>query len=380
MGEGKTNKVPSSECLESLRFEHVTKIYKESKAIDDLSFEICKGELFVILGSSGSGKTTTLRLINRLIDPDEGAVYLNGNDTKTMDPVKLRRKIGYVIQQIGLFPHMTVKENIGLIPHLEKWKEEDISNKIDELLTLVALPPQLFRSRYPNQLSGGQQQRVGLARALVMDPPLLLMDEPFGALDPLLRMQLQNEFLSIKRKLDKTIVFVTHDIEESFILADRIGVMHGGKMLQIGTPSELLFEPANEIVSKIIGAENKFKAIKFLQAKDVMILIDKNCLIESDISCKEAIDKMISGKIDSCIIKKSNSDIAHISLIDLLNEKDKERSVMDLGNKLSVFAPSDTLSSIILLLKPSKESMAAIMDHDKVLGIVRLNSVLMNLI
>ena len=358
----------------------MTKIYKESKAIDDLSFEICKGELFVILGSSGSGKTTTLRLINRLIDPDEGAVYLNGNDTKTMDPVKLRRKIGYVIQQIGLFPHMTVKENIGLIPHLEKWKEEDISNKIDELLTLVALPPQLFRSRYPNQLSGGQQQRVGLARALVMDPPLLLMDEPFGALDPLLRMQLQNEFLSIKRKLDKTIVFVTHDIEESFILADRIGVMHGGKMLQIGTPSELLFESANEIVSKIIGAENKFKAIKFLQAKDAMILIDKNCLIESDISCKEAIDKMISGKIDSCIIKKSNSDIAHISLIDLLNEKDKERSVMDLGNKLSVFAPSDTLSSIILLLKPSKESMAAIMDHDKVLGIVRLNSVLMNLI
>ncbi|HOI76504.1 MAG TPA: ATP-binding cassette domain-containing protein [Methanofastidiosum sp.] len=214
----------------------MTKIYKDSRVINDLSFEICKGELFVILGSSGSGKTTTLKLINRLIDPDEGAVYLNGNDTKTMDSVKLRRKIGYVIQQIGLFPHMMVKENIGLIPRLEKWNEENILNKIDELLTLVALPPQLFRTRYPNQLSGGQQQRVGLARALVMDPPLLLMDEPFGALDPLLRMQLQNEFLSIKRKLDKTIVFVTHDIEESFILADRIGVMHEGKMLQIGTP------------------------------------------------------------------------------------------------------------------------------------------------
>ena len=358
----------------------MTKVYKESKAIDDLSFEICKGELFVILGSSGSGKTTTLRLINRLIDPDEGAVYFNGNDTKTMDPVKLRRKIGYVIQQIGLFPHMTVKDNIGLIPRLEKWKEENISNRIDELLALVALPPDLFRSRYPNQLSGGQQQRVGLARALVMNPPLLLMDEPFGALDPLLRMQLQNEFLSIKRKLDKTIVFVTHDIEESFILADRIGVMHGGKMLQIGTPSELLFEPANEIVSKIIGAENKFKAIRFLQAKDVMIPLDKNCLIESDISCKEAIDKMISDKIDSCIIKKSNSDIAQISLIDLLNEKDEEKSIMGFGNKLNVFAPDDTLSSIILLLKSSNESMAVIIDRDKILGIVRINSVLMNLV
>lgn len=358
----------------------MTKIYKESKAINDLSFEICKGELFVILGSSGSGKTTTLRLINRLIDPDEGAVYLNSNDTKTMDPVKLRRKIGYVIQQIGLFPHMTVKDNIGLIPRLEKWKEEDISNKVDELLTLVALPPDLFRYRYPNQLSGGQQQRVGLARALVMDPPLLLMDEPFGALDPLLRMQLQNEFLSIKRKLDKTIVFVTHDIEESFILADRIGVMHGGKMLQIGTPSELLFEPSNEIVSKIIGAENKFKAIRFLQAKDVMIPLDKSCLIESDISCKETINKMISHKIDSCIIKKSNSDIAQVSLIELLNEKDKEKSILALGNKLNVFASNDTLSSIISLLKSSNESMAVIIDRGNVLGIVRINSVLMNLV
>lgn len=332
------------------------------------------------MGSSGSGKTTTLRLINRLIDPDEGTVYLNGNDTKTMDPVKLRRKIGYVIQQIGLFPHMTVKENIGLIPNLEKWKEEDISNRIDELLTLVALPPDLFRSRYPNQLSGGQQQRVGLARALVMDPPLLLMDEPFGALDPLLRMQLQNEFLSIKRKLDKTIVFVTHDIEESFILADRIGVMHGGKMLQIGTPSELLFEPANDIVSKIIGAENKFKAIKFLLAKDVMIPLDKNCVIESDISCKEAISKMISEKIESYIIKKSNSDIAQISLIDLLNEKDQEKSILSLGTRVNVVASSDTLSSIISLLKLSNDSMAVVIEHGKVLGVVRINSVLMNLV
>ena len=332
------------------------------------------------MGSSGSGKTTTLRLINRLIDPDEGTVYLNGNDTKTMDPVKLRRKIGYVIQQIGLFPHMTVKENIGLIPNLEKWKEEDISNRIDELLTLVALPPDLFRSRYPNQLSGGQQQRIGLARALVMDPPLLLMDEPFGALDPLLRMQLQNEFLSIKRKLDKTIVFVTHDIEESFILADRIGVMHGGKMLQIGTPSELLFEPANDIVSKIIGAENKFKAIKFLLAKDVMIPFDKNCVIESDISCKEAISKMISDKIESYIIKKSNSNIAQISLIDLLNEKDQEKSILDLGTRVNVVASSDILSSIISLLKLSNDSMAVVIEHGKVLGVVRINSVLMNLV
>ncbi|NYT04449.1 MAG: betaine/proline/choline family ABC transporter ATP-binding protein [Candidatus Methanofastidiosa archaeon] len=370
----------SSECLDSLKFEHVTKIYKESKAIDDVSFEICKGELFVILGSSGSGKTTTLRLINRLIDPDQGAIYLNGQDTKDMDPVNLRRRIGYVIQQIGLFPHMTVKENIGLIPRLEKWKDQDISNRIDELLSLVALPPDLFRSRYPNQLSGGQQQRVGLARALVMDPPLLLMDEPFGALDPLLRMQLQNEFLSIKTKLDKTIVFVTHDIEESFILADRIGVMHGGKMLQIGTPSELLFEPENEIVSKIIGTENKFKALRFLEAKDVMMPLDKNCMIEVDISCEEAINKMISEKNEVCIIKKSNSDIAQIALIDLLNRKNKDESIFEVGKKLIIVSPHDSLSSIISILKSSKEPSAVVMEREKVLGIVMINSVLMELV
>ncbi|KYC45650.1 MAG: Trehalose/maltose import ATP-binding protein MalK [Candidatus Methanofastidiosum methylothiophilum] len=297
-----------------------------------------------------------------------------------MDPVSLRRRIGYVIQQIGLFPHMTVKENIGLIPRLEKWKDEDISLRIEELLTLVALPPDLFSSRYPNQLSGGQQQRVGLARALVMDPPLLLMDEPFGALDPLLRMQLQNEFLSIKTKLDKTIVFVTHDIEESFILADRIGVMHAGKMIQIGTPSELLFEPENEIVSKIIGSENKFKAIRFLQAKDVMIPLNNNCLIENEISCKETIEKMISNKIEMCIIKKSNKEIAQVSLIELLNIMELDRSISDFGNKLLIVSPDDTLSSIILLLKTSKDSMAVVMEKEKILGIVRINSVLLNLL
>ncbi len=193
-------------------------------------------------------------------------------------------------------------------------------------------------------------------------------------------MQLQKEFLSIKKKLDKTIVFVTHDIEESFILADRIGVMHSGKMLQIGTPSELLFEPENEIVSKIIGIENKIKAIRFLQAKDVMISLDNNCLIETDISCQEAIDKMISNKIDVCLVKRSDLEIAQISLVDLLNKKNKDDSVLDAGSKLLIVSPFDTLSSIILFLKSTKGSMAAVVEKDKVLGIVMINSVLMNLV
>jgi len=363
-----------------LKFDHVTKIYKETKAVDDVSFDICKGELFVLLGSSGSGKTTTLRLINRLIDPDEGTIYLNGNDTKDMDPVELRRRMGYVIQQIGLFPHMTVKENIGIIPKLERWKEEDISKRTNELLNLVALPPDYFRSRYPHQLSGGQQQRVGLARALAMDPPLLLMDEPFGALDPLLRMQLQNEFLSIKRKLEKTIVFVTHDIEEAFTLADRIGVMHNGKILQIGTPSELLFNPVNEIVSKIIGSENKFKAIKFLQAKDVMIPMDKNYLLQENMTCQEAVNKMISNKIELSILKESNGDIKQIILSDLLKNEDMRRSINDFGRKLVIVPPDENLSSIITLLKSSNEKLVIVMNQNEIQGLVMIDSVLINLV
>ena len=363
-----------------MKFDHVTKIYKETKAVDDVSFDICKGELFVLLGSSGSGKTTTLRLINRLIDPDEGTIYLNGNDTKDMDPVELRRRMGYVIQQIGLFPHMTVKENIGIIPKLERWKEEDISKRTNELLNLVALPPDYFRSRYPHQLSGGQQQRVGLARALAMDPPLLLMDEPFGALDPLLRMQLQNEFLSIKRKLEKTIVFVTHDIEEAFTLADRIGVMHNGKILQIGTPSELLFNPVNEIVSKIIGSENKFKAIKFLQAKDVMIPMDKNYLIQENMTCQEAVNIMISNKIELSILKESNGDIKQIILSDLLKNEDMRRSINDFGRKLVIVPSDENLSSIITLLKSSNEKIAIVMDQNEIQGLVMIDSVLINLV
>lgn len=369
-----------NECLESLRFDHVTKIYKEAKAVDDVSFDICKGELFVLLGSSGSGKTTTLRLINRLIDPDEGTVYINGKDTKQMNPVELRRRIGYVIQQIGLFPHMTVKENISLIPHLEKWNDPDISKRVEELLNLVALPPELFINRYPAQLSGGQQQRVGLARALVMDPPLLLMDEPFGALDPLLRMQLQNEFVSIKRKLDKTIVFVTHDIEEGFTLGDRIGVMHNGKILQIGTPSELLFEPINDIVSKIVGSESKFKAIKFLQVKDVMIPLDKKYIFQQEMKCQEAIEKMISAQIEVALVKNSDEEITQIELTDLLKIKDKEKSIMSIGKKLEIVTPDESLSSIILLLKSSNDKVAIVMSHDVIKGLVMINSVLLNLV
>ena len=206
------------DTITSLDLTGVSKWYNNSCAVSDLTLSIQGGELIALIGGSGSGKTTTLKMINRLIEPDSGEILINGQNILSFNPIALRRSIGYVIQQIGLFPHMSVAENISIPLTLGKVHPDRIRNRIDELLTLVSLSPDTFRDRKPSELSGGQQQRVGLARALAADPPLLLMDEPFGALDPLLRRQLQEEFLRIKKSLGKTIIFVTHDIDEAFLL------------------------------------------------------------------------------------------------------------------------------------------------------------------
>ena len=226
--------------IESLNFIGVSKQFNGVYAVRDLSLAVNGGELIALIGGSGSGKTTTLRMINRLIDPDAGNIRINDTPVSSLDPIALRRSIGYVIQQIGLFPHMSVAENITIPLRLAEWTPDDITTRINELLTLVSLPPDQFRNRRPSELSGGQQQRVGLARALAADPPLLLMDEPFGALDPLLRRQLQEEFIRIKDDLGKTILFVTHDIDEAFLLGDRVAVLHEGRLHALGTPPELL--------------------------------------------------------------------------------------------------------------------------------------------
>lgn len=226
--------------IESLNLTRVSKQFNGVYAVRDLSIAVNGGELIALIGGSGSGKTTTLRMINRLIDPDLGEILINDTPVSSLDPIALRRSIGYVIQQIGLFPHMSVAENITIPLRLAEWTPADIATRIDKLLTLVSLPPDQFRNRRPSELSGGQQQRVGLARALAADPPLLLMDEPFGALDPLLRRQLQEEFIRIKTSLGKTILFVTHDIDEAFLLGDRIAVLYEGRLHAIGTPAEIL--------------------------------------------------------------------------------------------------------------------------------------------
>jgi osmoprotectant transport system ATP-binding protein len=224
----------------AIKFHDVTFSLKNRPLVSNLQFTIYQGEALVLLGRSGSGKTTTMKLVNRLLIPTQGEVLFDGLSTTQWDEIKLRRKIGYVIQEIGLFPHFTIERNVGLVPSLEGWQPKQIKQRVNELLHLVGLEPNQFAHRYPHQLSGGQRQRVGVARALAADPPVLLMDEPFGALDPITRLELQQEFQRLQQELGKTVMFVTHDIQEAFVLASRIGLMHGGELVVLGTPKEFL--------------------------------------------------------------------------------------------------------------------------------------------
>ncbi len=225
----------------SVEFQNVSFRLADGKTLlADLNLEISRGETLILLGRSGSGKTTTMKLINRLLDPTQGQVRVEGRSTLEWDPIQLRRRVGYVIQEIGLFPHLTVEENIGVVPRLERWATERIQERARALLNMVGLDPDRFAARYPRELSGGQRQRVGVARALAADPPLILLDEPFGALDPITRREIQVEFKDLQARLQKTMVFVTHDVREAFVLANRIGLVKEGKMIFLGAPSLLL--------------------------------------------------------------------------------------------------------------------------------------------
>jgi len=254
-----------------IRFDRVSKVFADgTRAVDDVSFEIVEGECVTFVGPSGCGKTTTVKLLNRLVEPTGGSIYLNGKDTAQVDVIVLRRGIGYVIQDVGLFPHMTVAQNISLVPRLIGWPPADRETRTDELLNLVGLEPSAFRNRYPHQLSGGQKQRVGVARGLAADPPVILMDEPFGALDPITRTQLQEEFLRLRARLRKTILFVTHDIDEAIKLGDRIAVMRNGRIVQFDPPAKILKEPADPFVKDLVGKECGLKLMKLSKISDIM--------------------------------------------------------------------------------------------------------------
>ena len=254
--------------MEAIVYQGVTKKFNNSEvnSVDHVSATIAEGEFITILGSSGCGKTTLLKMTNRLYEPTEGKIILFGEDISTVDPIVVRRRMGYVIQQVGLFPHMTIEDNIAAIPKLSKWDRERINNRVTELLELIDLDPATYRKRYPSQLSGGQQQRVGLARALVTDPKIMLMDEPFGAIDAITRLNLQNELKRIHDEMKKTFLLVTHDINEAFKLGDRVMIMNAGRLLQFDTPRNIVQNPADEFVDTLIRSardqEEFWEAVK----------------------------------------------------------------------------------------------------------------------
>jgi osmoprotectant transport system ATP-binding protein len=251
-----------------IRFEQVTKRYPDgTTAVDGLSFEVSEGELVTLVGPSGCGKTTTMMMVNRLIEPTSGRIFVNGEDIATVDPVRLRRRIGYVIQQVGLFPHRTILDNTATVPSLVGWKRAKARARAAELLDLVGLDPKTYGSRYPDQLSGGQRQRVGVARALAADPPVLLMDEPFGAVDPVIREQLQDEFLRMQEAVRKTVLLVTHDIEEAVRLGDRMAVYGQGRIEQFDTPGAVLGSPATPYVAEFVGADRGLKRLSVTEVQ-----------------------------------------------------------------------------------------------------------------
>ncbi|WP_284701555.1 ABC transporter ATP-binding protein [Cytobacillus spongiae] len=275
-----------------IRFEGVKKVYEDGfQAVKQLDLQIQEGELVTLIGPSGCGKTTTMKMVNKLIEPTEGKIYVAGQDISTVNAVELRRNIGYVIQQIGLLPHMTIADNISLIPKLKGWSREQYTKRVDELLDLVGLDPSLYREKYPLELSGGQQQRVGVVRALAAEPPIVLMDEPFSALDPISREQLQDELKILQKNIKKTIVFVTHDIDEALKISDRMIIMKEGEIVQIDSPEQILKNPKNGFVIDFIG-ENR---LGNKSSKKVMDLMMPNQLNYSSISFKTDTDGTYVG-------------------------------------------------------------------------------------
>jgi osmoprotectant transport system ATP-binding protein len=284
-----------------IRLDHLTKRFGGRVAVDDLTLDVPEGEVCVLVGPSGCGKTTTMKMVNRLIEPTSGRIYIDGEDVTDADPVQLRRRIGYVIQAVGLFPHQTIAGNVATVPRLLGWDKHRIADRVTELLDLVGLDPSEFAHRYPSELSGGQRQRVGVARALAADPPVLLMDEPFGAIDPITRDRLQGEFLRLQEELHKTVVFVTHDIEEAVRMGDRIAILRqGGVLEQYDTPAQVLGQPASPFVASFVGADRGLKRLSVtpIEAAD----LDKPPVVRLDDSLEEARQKIVAEDAEWAVV------------------------------------------------------------------------------
>lgn len=355
-----------------LKFEHVSKIYKgQKRAVNNLNLQMNEGEFICFIGPSGCGKTTTMKMINRLIEPTEGAIYLKEKNIMEMDPVELRRKIGYVIQQIGLFPHMTIEQNISLVPRLLRWPLEKQKKRASELLSLVNMTSD-YLHRYPSELSGGQQQRIGVLRALAADQPLILMDEPFGALDPITRDSLQTELKKLQQKLNKTIVFVTHDMDEAIKLADRIVIMKDGEIVQFATPDEILRNPANEFVEEFIGRERLSQVQPHIQTVD-QVMNPAPVTVTPNVFLSEAIRLMKQKRVDSLLVVNRNNKLEGYIDFEMIDQKRSQASrVAEVVEKdiLKVETGTFVRDTIQTILKRGLKYVPVV-DHDgRLVGIV----------
>lgn len=358
-----------------ISFKNVTKKFGEQIAVDNLTIDLPSSEITVLIGPSGCRKTTTLRMINRLIEPTEGVIYINGTDISKVDPVELRRNIGYVIQQIALFPHMTIAQNVGLVPYLKNWPEAKRKERIEELLEMVGMPPSKFYSRYPDELSGGQQQRIGVARALAADPDIILMDEPFGALDPITRATLQDELLDMQDKLGKTIVFVTHDMDEALKLANKIAIMKDGKVLQYDTPEQLLKNPAHGFVEEFIGRDRLLKRPELIKVKDIMITEPVTILPERTLT--QALEKMRREKVDSLmVVDRSEKFIGLVTANDVLQSFDKVEKISEIVKTEVYYVNEDANVSQVLSIMAQKQVgyVPVVSSDNKLVGLVTRSS------
>ena len=358
----------------ALRLDGVTKTFAGSKtpAVRPLSLDVAAGSVVVLIGPSGCGKTTTLRMINRLIEPTAGTITIDGDDIRTRSVTELRRSIGYVIQQVGLFPHRTIAQNIATVPKMLRWDKRRIGDRVDELVDLVGLDRDLL-GRYPTELSGGQQQRVGVARALAADPPVLLMDEPFGAVDPIVRARLQRELLDLQARVDKTIVLVTHDIDEAIALGDRIAVLNvGGVLEQYDTPDALLAHPANDFVAQFLGAERSIKRLALARVRDLDLSTGPWVHRDSDLAEAKAVldrdggswvglvgDGLFLGWVAAAEVERASS-------VDEFTPEPPAARV----------APDSTLREALELILTSHSAAAVVEDDDGAFrGVVQLETI-----
>jgi osmoprotectant transport system ATP-binding protein len=355
-----------------LTFDHVTKVYEgNKKAVDNMNLEVDKGEFVVLIGPSGCGKTTTMKMINRLIEPTEGKILFEGENIMDKNPVELRRSVGYVIQQIALFPHMTIRQNIALVPKLLKWPDSKKRARAEELLELVNMD-ESYLNRYPHELSGGQQQRIGVLRALAADPPLILMDEPFGALDPITRDSLQEEFKSLQQRLEKTIVFVTHDMDEAIKLADKIVIMRQGKIVQIGSPEEILRDPADEFVEEFIGKDRLIQSRPTVKTVD-QIMSKTPATITEDKTLAEAIRVMRDKRVDSLLVIDNERKLKGYIDVEIIDEMRKKANLVGEVLKTGIYTVQEgTLlrDTIQKILRRGAKYVPVVSDDHRLLGIV----------